>query len=168
MAPAVAFGSSGEHQAFAGTLSVGGAAIEAFLVELGRSATCTWRRILLVSTHGGNAAPVRQAARRLVEEGRDVRAWMPTWRGDAHAGRTETSLMLAIDPARVDLPMAAPGARAPLAALMPALVSGGVAAVAPNGVLGDPAGASAEEGERLLAGAVDELRALVGAWEAAP
>ena len=33
---------------------------------------------------------------------------------------------------------------------MPRLRAGGVAAVCPNGVLGDPTGASAEEGDRLL------------------
>ena len=35
--------------------------------------------------------------------------------------------------------------------------TGGVAAVSPNGVLGDPAGASAEEGERLLRRLVAEI-----------
>jgi hypothetical protein len=34
---------------------------------------------------------------------------------------------------------------------MPALRAGGVQAVSPNGVLGDPRGASAAEGRRLLA-----------------
>jgi creatinine amidohydrolase len=164
VAPVVAFGSSGEHQSFAGTLSVGAPALEAFLVELGRSATCTWLRILLVSTHGGNAAPVRAAARRLRDEGRDVRVWMPGWRGDAHAGRTETSLMLAIDPDRVRLDAAEPGETAPIGALMPALVRGGVAAVSGNGILGDPAGSSAVEGERLLAAAVASLGAAVTRW----
>jgi mycofactocin system creatininase family protein len=164
VAPLVAFGSSGEHQAFAGTLSVGRPAIEAFLVELCRSATRTWRRVVLISTHGGNAAPVQRAAKRLVAEGREVRVWMPIWGGDAHAGRTETSLMLTIDPGRVDLAAAASGAREPIGALMPALTRSGVAAVTSNGVLGDPAGASAAEGEALLGAAVDALRELVVTW----
>ena len=47
---------------------------------------------------------------------------------------------------------------------MPALRSGGVRAVAANGVLGDAAGASAEEGRALLARAVAELVAFVDAW----
>jgi creatinine amidohydrolase/Fe(II)-dependent formamide hydrolase-like protein len=46
VAPPVAFGSSGEPQAFAGTIAIWQAAIDEFLVELGRSAACTWRRIL--------------------------------------------------------------------------------------------------------------------------
>jgi len=36
VAPAVAYGSSGEHTGFAGTLSIGQEAIELLLVELGR------------------------------------------------------------------------------------------------------------------------------------
>ena len=43
------------------------------------------------------------------------------------------------------------GNTAPLSALLPHLRAGGVAAVSRNGVLGDPRGATAEEGERLLA-----------------
>ena len=39
----------------------------------------------------------------------------------------------------------------PLVELLPAMVDGGVAAVSANGVLGDPTGATAEDGARLLA-----------------
>ena len=42
--------------------------------------------------------------------------------------------------------------------------AGGVAAVSPNGVLGDPAGASADEGERLLAAMAAELVAALARW----
>ena len=38
VAPPVAYGASGEHEAFAGTVSVGHAALRLLLVELGRSA----------------------------------------------------------------------------------------------------------------------------------
>ena len=85
-------------------------------------------------------------------------------RGRAHAGRTETSILLALDPASVRVDSAAPGATAPLEELMPAMRAGGVAAVSPNGVLGDPTGASAEEGERLLAEMADALRARIAGW----
>src|SRR6185369_17248481 len=102
VAPAVPYGSAGEHQSFAGTLSIGAEATELVLVELGRSATETWPRVLFVSTHGGNAETVARAVRRLQGEGRDVRTWSPDWSSDAHAGHGETSLMLAIDEQRVD------------------------------------------------------------------
>ncbi len=49
---------------------------------------------------------------------------------------------------------------------MPVLAVRGVRAVSPNGVLGDPSGASASEGERLLArltaGLAEALDALLG------
>ncbi|MDP9434422.1 MAG: mycofactocin biosynthesis peptidyl-dipeptidase MftE, partial [Actinomycetota bacterium] len=115
VAPAVPYGASGEHAGFAGTLSVGQAALELLLVELVRSATGTWTRVLLLSAHGGNADPVRRAVGLLRAESRDVRAWSPSWPGDAHAGRTETSVQLALSPGRVALHAAAAGAPVPLA-----------------------------------------------------
>jgi mycofactocin precursor peptide peptidase len=166
VAPAVAYGSSGEHDGFAGTLSIGAAATELVLVELGRSALPgSFRRLLLVSAHGGNAGPVTAAVRLLRSEGRDVRAWSPRWGGDAHAGRTETSVQLALSPARVRSGLAAAGNTAAVASLLPALRSGGVRAVSPNGVLGDPVGASAAEGSALLDAAADDLCAFVEGWE---
>jgi creatinine amidohydrolase/Fe(II)-dependent formamide hydrolase-like protein len=49
----------------------------------------------------------------------------------------------------------------PLGQLMPRLVAAGVRAVSPNGILGDPAGASAREGRALLAAAIADLKAFV-------
>jgi mycofactocin precursor peptide peptidase len=164
VAPAVAYGSSGEHQGFAGTLSIGQEALELLLVELGRSAALTFSRVLLVSAHGGNAGPVRRAEQRLRRESREVRAWLATWRGDAHAGRTETSLQLALAPGRVRLEHAEPGERRPIAELMPALRASSVRAVSANGVLGDPTGASAAEGAALLDDLLQDLLRMVGAW----
>jgi mycofactocin precursor peptide peptidase len=166
VAPPVPYGSSGEHAGFAGTLSIGAAATELLLVELGRSAAGTARRLLLVSAHGGNAEPVNRAVRLLRSEGRDVLAWSPAWRGDAHAGRTETSVQLALDPGRVRAAEAAAGNTAQLGTLMPVLSRDGLRAVSPNGVLGDPAGASAAEGDALLAAAAADLVATVARWTA--
>jgi mycofactocin precursor peptide peptidase len=164
IAPPIAYGASGEHQEFAGTLSVGRAATELLLLELGRSATETFRRVVLVSSHGGNAEPVTRATRRLRQEGRMVMSWQPRLGGDAHAGRAETSIMLALDPARVRSSDAAAGNPAPLAELWPMLRSGGVRAVSASGVLGDPSGASAAEGRRLLEAAAADLVAAVRGW----
>jgi creatinine amidohydrolase len=164
VAPAVPYGSSGEHAAFPGTLSIGGPALEMLLVELVRSADA-FAGVVLVSGHGGNAAPLRAAAARLGEEGRQVLAWAPAVPGgDAHAGRTETSLLLALDPGSVRAGAAEPGNTRPLAELLPTLQADGVAAVSANGVLGDPTGADAREGARLLDAMAAELLAAVGAW----
>jgi mycofactocin system creatininase family protein len=164
VAPAMPYGSSGEHQGFPGTLSIGPDVTELVLVELGRSASETFGRILLISGHGGNAVPVNRAVRRLRSEGRDALAWAPRWRGDPHAGRTETSVQLSLDATRVKLERAEAGNTSPLAELMPAMRSAGVRAVAPNGVLGDPAGANADEGRRLLAEAIEDLADTVAKW----
>ena len=164
VASALPFGASGEHEAFAGTLSIGEAALEQLLVELGRSAGRIFARVLFVSAHGGNARSVRQAIGRLRAEGRDARAWSPDWRGDAHAGRSETSLMLHLAPERVQLELATAGNVRAVAELMPRMRLGGVAAVSKNGVLGDPADASAGEGAALLAEAIAELSDWVSRW----
>ena len=167
-APPLAYGASGEHQDFPGTLSIGAEAMELLLIELCRSATRTFSRVLLVSTHGGNAGPVRRAERRLRAESRDILAWLPAWAGDAHAGRAETSLELALAPDRVRPGRAEAGNTRPLTELMPELRRSGVRAVSPNGVLGDPAGASAAEGAALLGRLTADLLATVDAWEAGP
>jgi len=160
VAPALPYGSSGEHAGFPGTLSIGQDALRVVVLELARS----WDgRMLFVCAHGGNVEPLRDAVRKLRIEGRDVRAWSPAFGGDAHAGRVETSLMLALAPELVAAARPA-GNVAPLGSLMPALRAGGVRAVSANGVLGDAAGASAEEGHALLAGAVADLVAFVDAW----
>jgi mycofactocin system creatininase family protein len=164
LAPALPYGASGEHQAFPGTLSIGGDVTARVLVELGRSATETFARVLFVCAHGGNAQPLSQAVARLCAEGRDVRAWSPRWSGDAHAGHLETSLMLAIAPERVQLPRAEPGNGAPLAELMPVMRDGGVRAVSANGVLGDPTRASAEHGGALLAAEQERMTRMVREW----
>jgi creatinine amidohydrolase len=166
--PAVAYGASGEHQDFPGTLSIGRQATELLLVELARSATATFPRVLLLNCHGGNAEPVARAVDRLRAEGRDVRAWSPaaTWNGDAHAGRIETAVMLALDARAVTMERAEAGERRSLEDLLPQLRERGVAAVSANGILGDPAGATATSGEALLAQATDALCDWFQEWPA--
>jgi mycofactocin precursor peptide peptidase len=163
-APALAYGSSGEHQAFPGTLSIGQAALERLLVELVRSASYTFEYVVFVCAHGGNAAPVRRAASRLSQEGRRVLPWFPGWSGDAHAGRLETSIMLALSPHRVRLELAAPGCLAPIRQITDTLMRDGVRAVSANGVLGDPRQATAAEGRVLLEAEIGRLAELVAAW----
>jgi creatinine amidohydrolase len=101
---------------------------------------------------------------RLRTEGRDVHRFEPSWDGDVHAGRVETSLALALDPARVHLESAVAGETRPLAAILPALRERGVRAVSATGVLGDPAGATPAEGAALLERLSDDLVRAVAAW----
>jgi creatinine amidohydrolase len=70
--------------------------------------------------------------------------------------------MLAIDPGVVRIERAKAGCTDPLEALMPRLRAEGVRPISSNGVLGDPQGASAAEGELLLAAMTDDLVATLG------
>ncbi|MEU6192213.1 mycofactocin biosynthesis peptidyl-dipeptidase MftE [Streptomyces sp. NPDC047061] len=151
VAPPVLYGASGEHAHFPGTVSIGHEALCSVLVELVRSLSLWAGSVVFVNGHGGNAASLATAVPQMREEGHEV-----TWAGchvpggDAHAGRTETSLMLHLAPQDVRLDAAVAGDTRPIGALMPDLIAGGVRAVSPSGVLGDPTGASAEEGRGLM------------------
>jgi mycofactocin system creatininase family protein len=191
LAPAIAIGASGEHADFPGTLSIGHVALSTLLVELGRHASLHWPAMLLVNGHGGNAGAISDALGKLRAEGRVGHVWHagvrppmlaatrsdgPPGPGDrerpgqpgaalvldAHAGRVETSLMLALAPGEVRLGDAVAGETRPLPEIMAELRAGGVRRVSQNGVLGDPAGASAAEGEALLALLVADLAATLG------
>lgn len=166
LAPSVGIGASGEHQSFPGTLSIGTAALELVLVELVRCALpepgdgrpAPFRAVVIVNGHGGNVDATTAAAARLRDEGRDVLVWHPVVpHGDSHAGRTETSMMLHLDPEAVRLDRLEVGSTARWRDIGEVVRAEGLAAVTPNGVLGDPRGATADEGESLLDGLVDDL-----------
>jgi mycofactocin precursor peptide peptidase len=151
VAPAISYGASGEHQSFAGTISIGTEALATMLVEYGRSAACWARRLVFVNGHGGNAEALRHAVSLLRAEGRDA-GWCPCVAagGDAHAGHTETSVVLYISPEQVHTDRWLVGNAAPLSELLPPMRRGGVAAVSRVGVLGDPTTATAAEGKRIF------------------
>jgi mycofactocin system creatininase family protein len=153
LAPTISITASGEHQGFPGTLSIGTEIMAGVLIELARSAD--WASgIVFVNGHGGNATAVQRAREVARHERRHVLIWSPTLRGaDPHAGHTETSIMLALAPDQVRLDAAEPGPVPPLVEL----VRHGVRPLSPNGVLGDPSHASAEEGRRILDGLADDL-----------
>ncbi|WP_067899814.1 mycofactocin biosynthesis peptidyl-dipeptidase MftE [Nocardia vaccinii] len=162
VAPAIAFGASGEHQGFPGVFSVGTRVLTEMIIELTRSLTLWAGEVVFVNGHGGNVAALRTAVETLRAQRHDVR-WLPcAVEGDAHAGYAETSIMLHLAPGDVALTEAVAGNVEPLPELMDRLRRNGVRAVSPNGVLGDPAGASARAGaelvDRMVQRIVDELR----------
>jgi len=164
--PTISVSASGEHAGFAGTLSIGNAAMSAVIVELGRSAD--WAAgIVFVNGHGGNHAAVTRAVELLNREDRQALAWWPKWPtrhdgkpADLHAGRIETSLMLAIDPGLVRLELAQAGPQASIDELR----ANGVKATSPSGVLGDPDGASGSEGEQFIKSFVEDLVHQIERW----
>lgn len=165
VAPAIGYGASGEHQSFAGTISIGTETLDRVLLEYGRSASAWARRLVFVNGHGGNLAALRSAVGRLRFEGRDA-GWTPcaVATGDAHAGHTETSLLLHLSPADVRTERCRPGNRTPLAELLPAIRRGGVAAVSAVGILGDPTAACASDGERIFGEMVDRCVRAIRDW----
>ena len=171
VAPVLSYGASGEHADFPGTLVVGHEVLADLLVELVRSARGSFAGVVFVNAHGGNGEALALARERSAAEGDDVLVWRAVTPagGDAHAGRTETSLLLAIDPGAVRLDLAEPGCTEPIAELLPRLRAEGVRPVSSNGVLGDPTGASVEEGHALLNDLVQDLVGAVSAhWSMSP
>lgn len=162
--PPLAITASGEHASFPGTLSIGSSVMEQVVIELVRSAD--WSAgVVLVNGHGGNRLPVERAVRVLRSEQRRVLAWWPKVAGgDAHAGDTETSIMLALAPDLVRMHRAEAGNTEPLADLLDEMVAGGVRAVSDNGVLGDPRHATASHGRTLLTHLIIDLVASVDEW----
>ncbi|MFH5823733.1 mycofactocin biosynthesis peptidyl-dipeptidase MftE [Georgenia sp. AZ-5] len=151
LAPVISYGASGEHADFPGTLSIGEQALHDVIVELVRHVARDWAAVMVVNAHGGNARALARARVLCAYEGRRLAVHHVGLPGmDAHAGRSETSLLLHLDPARVRAELATAGAAAPVADLLPRLRAEGVRAVSPTGVLGDPRGASAAEGAQLF------------------
>ena len=168
VAPAITIGASGEHESFPGTLSIGTPALEAVIVELGRSALPPptssrprpFRAVLCVNGHGGNIEALERAAALLVAEGRDVAVWHPRVPGgDSHAGRTETSMMLHLDPGVVRVDRLEPGSTARWREIGATVMDAGLAAVSANGILGDPTLATEAEGRAVFDALVADLAA---------
>lgn len=136
--------------------------VAGLLVECGRSAMSWVSRLVFINGHGGNAAELA-ATGLLRSEGRDV-GWVPcmTAGADAHAGHLDVLLRIALSDVWCD--EFAPGNTAPLAELMPQLRRGGMAAVSAVGVLGDPATATASEGERIFAEMVEGCTGRIRRW----
>lgn len=160
VAPVLAYGASDEHRGFSGLLSLGTEATAAALTALLRTALDGWGRVIVVCAHGGNVDALK-AAVASVGAGPRVQVWFARDAGgDAHAGVTETSVVLSIDPSLVDLE------RFPGAVELPPdwferSRAEGVRSVTATGVLGAPSRASAVYGHDLRRRWCAEIVALV-------
>lgn len=169
--PPVCYGKSNEHIGFPGTLSVSAQTFMAVVRDLGASiAAGGFKKVVLYNTHGGNTSLVDILARDLRAEF-GLRTFSLFGSGGAgfdgvsvqertygfHAGEVETAFLLHGAPelvhpaeyttnyiARVDQPelLKPEGSAANFAWL--------TKDIAPSGVLGDPTGATAENGERWV------------------
>ena len=161
IAPPLSITASGEHAGFPGTMSIGTEALTTVIVELVRS--CDWAMgVILVHGHGGNLAAVQRATTLLHSEQRNIASWWPRIQGaDAHAGNTETSLMLAINPQSVRLEKLDIGNVQPMSELRHDLQTQGVKAVSENGILGNASTATAKHGEEILTALTNDLRSFI-------
>ena len=170
LAPALPYGASGEHEGFPGTVSIG---TEALTSGAGR-ARAVGRPVGGARARGQR--PRRQpggtadggAAAALGGWGRGLGFRLVCPVATRTRGRTETSLMLHVEPGRVRAADAVAGETAPVGATSSGLLAEGVRAVSPTGVLGDPAGASAGEGAELLAAIARRLVVGVAEWRVDP
>ena len=175
VAPTVRVGCSSHHLSFPGTLSLSEETFAALVADLVSSlAGGGFRRIVLVPTHGGNYAPLRAAVEALPPEHRDLvvaitdlgllfrvaqlaadEFGVPIAEGGLHAGEWETSMLMVSHPDLVHADRAEAGFVGELEDALGRMFEGGTAAVAANGVIGDPAQASAEHGRRYWEAAVE-------------
>ncbi len=169
LAPYLRYGSSEEHSSFMGTLSLSKSLLQDMLLELGLAAS-GFKGVGFMTANGGNAEVIQRVVDKLGLGGRRVFSWWPTprvltqaalkWSGpgvvpgletpDLHAGRTETSAMLALDAKIVRTDKLAQGAIGSPTEILYALQKGGVESIASNGILGDPRGSSPAEGSAIL------------------
>jgi creatinine amidohydrolase len=168
VAPTVRVGCSSHHLSFTGTLSLSDETFGAIVADLVSShAGCGFKRIVLVPTHGGNFAPLGAAVEALPAEHRELVSaitdlgllfrvaqvaeeefGVPVPEGGLHAGEWETSMLMASHPDAVQADRAEAGFVGDIEEAVGRMFEGGTAAVAANGVIGDPAQASAEHGRR--------------------
>jgi creatinine amidohydrolase len=159
---------SEHHLAFPGTLSISAETFHAIVADLVRAlARGGFRKLVLIPTHGGNFAPLAEAVEKLGPvKGVEIRAvtdlgalfalvqvgadehGVPLGEGGLHAGEWETSMLMSIHPELVHLERGEPGYTGDMHEALGKIFTGGVDALAENGVIGDPTKASAEHGAR--------------------
>lgn len=159
VAPTVSITASDEHASFPGTLSTGTQALVDSVVAICRSAS--WARMVcIVNGHGGNSDALQQISSALEHEKLPHSIWsLPGYTGaDMHAGHTETSLLLHLNPQLVRINRLETGTAGNSTELIDAMRDGGVSAVSPNGIIGDATTATSEHGIAVLDLYVNSLR----------
>jgi creatinine amidohydrolase len=186
--PAVPVGVSPHHLAFAGTVTLTTTTLAAVVREYADSLhRHGWRKIMVVSGHGGNNATLATVAQDLLTTHPDLQlAWTPLTALAAdvvarmgveevhgHSGEAETAQMLALAPHLVDRGRLTAGTTrvADLDALgAVSRRSGGpnltvrYDRLSVNGVLGDPRRATPADGAALVDAIVQRIADFVTEW----
>ena len=177
--PPITYGKSDEHLHFPGTITLTGSTLLAMITEIGESVYRSgFRKLLLANGHGGQPQVLEMAARELrVRHGDYVIVPFHVSRvanssgkyisdkeksQAMHAGHSETALMMALTPESVHMERAV--ANYPPVFPSKTLSADGRPACAwtardfgSSGVIGDPLGATPEQGE-------DILKTLAASW----
>ena len=173
VAPTIRVGCSEHHMAFPGTISLRISTFEALCRDYCTSlARHGFQRICIISSHGGNMAPLADMLDRLrnaVGPQTQILAFckmddlIRTWRHvvedecglgnrvGGHAHIAESSLMLALHPDLVRKEDAVAGClESPTEEFLERMFRDGLQSVAPNGILGDPRGMSGQIGQLCI------------------
>ncbi|WP_298924230.1 creatininase family protein [uncultured Ramlibacter sp.] len=171
MAP-ITYGKSDEHLHFPGTMTLTGPTLLATIIELGESVyRAGFRKFLMPNGHGGQPQVLEMAAREMRLRHGDFLvipyhvSRLPNASGKyvsdeekrlaMHAGHSETALMMALAPDTVHMERAVANIPPPFPSKI--LSADGRPACAwtardfgPSGIIGDPLGATREQGLHIL------------------
>lgn len=171
VAPGLPIGCSEHHMTFPGSLTLRTETFIEVVIDYCRSlAHHGFRNIVLIPSHGGNFAPLAEAAQRMAGHLPDANiiaytdlmelmcATVPTSKeygvtpeeAGGHAGEFETSLMLALRPDLVAMDRAEAGYVGDMQHAASIVFEQGFRALTDNGVLGDPEKADPMAGEAYL------------------
>ena len=180
VAPPLFYGMCRSTREHPGTVSISGDALRALLLDLGRE-FCRqgWRNLVFISGHAGGTnisamvetaerllaelPAVRIAVVKLLEVLREVLSDQPDLvhtRGDSHAGEVETAIMMAAHPDLVRGTASEEWPRFPKYVLVR-----DKRRCWPGGVWGNPAPATAAQGEAILAAEADRLVRVISMLE---
>jgi creatinine amidohydrolase len=180
VAPPLYYGVCRSTRQHPGTVSLSGSTLRALLIDLGREFHRQgMQHLVFLSGHAGGThmAAIVEAGERLLEELPEVRvavvnildvlrevlAKMPDLvrtKGDGHAGEMETAVMLAAYP---NLVFGSAPAEWP--AFPKFILVRDKRKFWPGGVWGDPSGATAEQGERILRAEAQYLSTVIESLE---
>jgi len=175
----IAVGISDHHLAFGGTISLQPETLRMIILDYIRSLSkCGFQRIIFLPSHGGNFGTIAQAIKESQTAHPQVKIvgytdllafahflnsvsnefGVSDDESGAHAGESETSIMLALESGLVIQDKFAPGYLGPTTEKeVGIIIEKGMPALTKNGIIGDPAKASAEKGEIYLERLADFL-----------
>ncbi len=197
--PCVTFGYSPHHIDGPGTLTIRWDTFIDYVTQITNSlAYHGFYKILILNGHGSNRPVLDIAARLTIVQNPDVQCGMLSWwdmksvkeavadfresEWTGHACELETSVYLAVDPARVNMDLARPDInprmskhfwsdlvdQAPAGYSTKVFMTDYWSTVSETGTWGDPTSSTSEKGEAILSAAANELAEIVAELRGRP